>query len=103
MRIDIKIDMRYSDWLDTELKRIVAEAARQERVMDKALEIERDPNQIDRAIVVMADSEHADAFYRGLSVLMQHGGDADDARFLEAARGVHDALSEICYAAAEVK
>lgn len=97
--------MRYDDWLDegldAEYRRIDAETARQERVMDRALEIERDPNELDHAIVAMADSEHADAFYRMLSVLMQHGGDADDAQFLETARGVYDALGEICYAMAE--
>ena len=92
--------MRYNDWINEGSD---AETARQERVMDRALEIERDPNELDRAIVAMADSEHADAFYGGLSSLMQHGGDVDDARFLEAARGVYDALGEICYAAAEAK
>lgn len=75
--------------------------ARAERIMDRQAAILGCDGEIYEAVDNDYDTDAGRAFWESVRDMMEHGGEADDVQFLEAARGMHDAVMKLAEQQAE--
>lgn len=75
--------------------------ARAERIMDRQAAILECDGEIYAAVDNDDDTDAGRAFWESVRDLMQHGGETDDVQFVEAARGVYDAVMQLAEQQAE--
>lgn len=88
--------MRYDDWLmeglDDRERALDSIIYNQEAIADRARDILECDGEIYDAVYEDDDTAAGRQFWESLREMAEHGKDADDVQFIEASRGVYDAL-----------
>lgn len=74
---------------------------RADRIAERAIDITECDGLLFDAVTDDEDTAAGRMYWESLRDLMEHGGEADDVQFLEAARGIYDATMKLAEQQAE--